>query len=163
MKIGFISDIHSNLEALNVAISSLEDAGAQRIFCLGDIVGYGANPRECIAIVREKCEIIVAGNHDWAAVGKTETTYFNAMAKATALWTSSQISAEQKLFLATLPLVRRERNFLLVHASNANPSDWRYILRSSQALADFSYFDKQISFIGHSHRPAIFAALRGDR
>ncbi len=158
MKIGFISDIHSNLEALTAALLTLELAGAQKVFCLGDIVGYGANPRECIAVVREKCEVIVAGNHDWAAVGKTETTYFNALAKIAALWTSSQISAEQKLFLATLPLVRKERNFSIVHASNANPADWRYILRPVQAQADFAHFDKAISFIGHSHRPAIFAA-----
>jgi len=87
MKIGVISDIHSNLEALEVMLKRLASEKAERIFCLGDIVGYGANPNECIELVRESAGVTVLGNHDAACTGHTAPDYFNSYARAAIDWT----------------------------------------------------------------------------
>ncbi|RKZ29136.1 metallophosphoesterase [bacterium] len=156
MKIGFLSDIHANLEALEVAIAILHSKNVDKIYCIGDIVGYGANPSRCINIMENECDGIVAGNHDWAAIGKTDITYFNMYGRKAILWTAKKLSPYQKSFLAELPLYLANRNWCIVHSTPIEPAKWHYVFTEAQALYQFNHFDEKICFIGHSHSPMIF-------
>ena len=99
MKIGFISDIHSNYDSLNVAIALLHSEGVDEIVCLGDVVGYGAEPGKCIEMVEKNANTVIAGNHDWACVGKTDITYFNKYGKSAVLWTSNILLPQERSYL----------------------------------------------------------------
>lgn len=156
MKIAFFSDVHSNLEALLAVKESLHDKGVQKSIFLGDSVGYGANPNECVEMVRDMSDAILAGNHDWAAAAKTPTDNFNQTARQAIQWTSCNLSCENKKFLFRLPLTG-EDEFLYVHGSPVKPDQWNYILNADAAGHAFSAFSGRICFVGHSHVPCIFA------
>ncbi len=161
MRIGFISDIHSNYEALDVAMSKLLSEDVDRVICLGDIVGYGADPSKCVDIVGERADVVLAGNHDWACVGKTDITYFTRYGRQAILWTSDALLPHQKTFLAQLNLFYTEDDWCAVHSTPQEPSRWQYILSSADAMRQFTHFRKKICFVGHSHIPGVFTD-RGD-
>lgn len=156
MKTAIISDVHSNLEALLVVKAEIDKANVDQIYCLGDIVGYNANPRECLKLIREMNAICVAGNHDYAAIGLTDIEYFNPHAKVAALWSGKQLQEEDKSYIKKLPLVRKIGNFTLVHATLREPELWGYILSTRDAQDCFSYQETPLCFIGHSHYPSVF-------
>lgn len=157
MKYGIISDVHANLEALLAVKESLEKDGVEEVIFLGDAVGYGANPNEVVEILSDWVKIFIAGNHDMAAVGFTDITYFNPYARQAILWTEKQLSFRNQAFLKSLPYVIKRGNNTFVHASLEEPKRWHYILSADKALWNFRLLDTPICFIGHSHCPLIFA------
>lgn len=156
MKYAIISDIHSNLEALRKALSIIDEKEVDEIICLGDIVGYGANPNECVDIVRERCSTIVLGNHDAAALNVSLAHDFNAIARKAVVWTSTTLNEVNRKFLSSLPLVERKPNILFVHSSPQSPEAWDYIIDSDDAFSAIRHFEEQICFIGHTHVPGIY-------
>ncbi len=157
MRIAVISDIHGNLEALNAVIDYLKDTGIKNIYCLGDIVGYGPNPNECVELIAQHARITVIGNHDHAVLGLTSTEYFNDFAKISTFWTNNALSQENRDFLSGLNFTHNFDDVLLVHATPSDPPMWHYILSELDARFEFDHFDKRICFIGHSHFPIIFS------
>lgn len=151
-----ISDVHGNLAALDAV---LEDVGMEtidQVWCLGDVVGYGPSPNECIDRLRDFPDhLCVAGNHDWAAISRISIAEFNPSAQVACRWTSEQLSPENSAFLADLPTRIVEGNFTLVHGSPREPI-WEYIIYPSTAQLNFQFFDTQLCFVGHTHAPAIF-------
>jgi predicted phosphodiesterase len=154
--IAIISDVHSNLEALQKAIELIKKRKVDRIVCLGDIVGYGANPKECIKIVNELTPHILMGNHDQAAADLRYTEKFTPYARAAAIWTYSTLSDSEKDMLVSLPLCLEIDGLTFVHASPHNPSEWNYIATEELAFENFHYMKTNICFIGHSHRAEIY-------
>ena len=156
MRYGIISDIHGNREALEVAVRYLESAALDAFICVGDIVGYGADPDQCLDIVRGLTDEIVAGNHDHAAVGLTDIENFNQHAKMAVLWTSEQLTLEHKNYLESLPMTLQLDEALVVHSTPHHPEKWFYLLTHFQFVAAFQQFTERICFIGHSHQPVVF-------
>lgn len=157
MKIAILSDIHSNLEALEAAFDYIDREHIKTVYCLGDIVGYGPNPNECIEIIRERCDQVLMGNHDYAAIGLANIEYFNDYAKASVYWTVSNLTGENTEYLRKLPFTYETDDFFLVHASPSEPSRWHYILSSEIAELEMKYFHQSVCFIGHSHVPVIYS------
>jgi len=158
LKIAVISDIHSNLEALTTALELIRSGGIETTVCLGDIVGYGANPNECVDLVREHCAVVVRGNHDAGVVDTRITDNFSRNARAAIFWTQSQLSAANLDFLASLPLTASLYGLLLVHASPHEPDRWHYIVDAWEARQAMHAFSGSGCFVGHSHVPGIFSA-----
>ena len=156
MRMAVISDIHGNLEALEAVLSYIDNNHIESVFCLGDIVGYGPNPNETVALIAERCAHVVIGNHDHAALGLTSTEYFNDFAKISTHWTSNNLSDENKNYLHALDFTYSADNLLAVHATPSAPQMWHYILSEVDAQHEFKFFDERICFIGHSHFPIIF-------
>ena len=103
MTVAIISDIHSNLEALKRTLEYIKESEIDTIYCLGDIVGYGPNPNECVNLVRDNCQVVLMGNHDYAAIGLANIQYFNEYAKISTYWTREQLTTENLEYLKTLP------------------------------------------------------------
>ena len=158
MTTALISDIHGNLEALDAVLAEIQARRPRRVLCLGDIVGYGASPNECLAKVRKHCELVLLGNHDAAASGGPEAARFNIYARVAAEWTAKTLTRENREYLQRLPLTSSEKSFYLVHASPACPRDWEYLLDRFDAEPQFHYFTEPICFIGHTHQPAVYMA-----
>jgi len=156
MKHLLFSDVHSNLEALEGLLAHISEEKPDKIFFLGDVVGYGANPSECLQTVADMADLCLAGNHDVAAAGILATTYFNPLAKEVIFWTQSQLSAEEIAYLKTLPVILQFPEFCLVHSSPWQPDQWNYIITKKDAADNFPYFSSSLCFIGHSHRAEIF-------
>jgi len=156
MKTALLSDVHANLEALQAVLQIVDERGADRILCLGDVVGYGASPNECLDLIRELSDMVLLGNHDSAASGGGEAARFNPNAKAAALWTAKVLTPQNREFLRGLSLTRPIDPYLYVHASPAAPRDWEYIFDRFDAEPQFQFFTEHACFIGHTHQPAIF-------
>ncbi len=156
MRYGIFSDIHANWEALESVLRAFKKENIDSYFCVGDVVGYGANPGECIKAVQDIRAVCVAGNHDWAVVNKTDIRYFNAMAKAAVEWTKRSLNKEERNFLEKLELVYRSDDFILVHGTLQEPQFFHYLIESIQAKEMFALMDRNVSFVGHSHMPGIF-------
>jgi predicted phosphodiesterase len=158
LRYAIISDIHSNLEALQAVLKTIEQENIDKIVCLGDVVGYGPYPNECIGLVQQHCEIILTGNHDFACIENSELFYFNQYAAKAVEWTVTVLAKENLDYLAKLPLVGNIDHFFLVHSSPFEPQSWDYILSLDDAEFNFSKFDNndQVCFIGHSHHPVIY-------
>lgn len=161
MQYAIISDIHSNLEALQAALDHIDTLNVDGIVCLGDVVGYGPNPNECIELVQLRCQNTVKGNHDAAAVDLMEAVYMNKLAREAAVWTHDKLTPASKEFLTKLPLVTSIPNATLVHASPHEPEEWHYIMNGLDAEMAFHHFDTPVCFIGHSHRPAVYSTKNG--
>ena len=155
MKIAVLSDIHSNLQALKSALLLVDTIEVDAVYCLGDVVGYGANPNESVEIVRKRCTAVVKGNHDFAAVDLSHAEYFTSPGKVAASWTHKILSPENRDYLANLPMVKVEGECTLVHASPDAPEEWHYVLSMGIAAEQFSHFKTQLCLIGHTHVPAI--------
>ena len=160
MKYAILSDIHANLEALETALARCRELAVDSYLSLGDIVGYNANPHECLEIMRSlPVAAFVKGNHDeYASNGDTVMAGFNPHAKSAVLWTQNMLSEEEQAFLAGLPYKMQVRGtpFTAVHASLDSPSEWGYIFDIHQAMDNFSYQYTQICFCGHSHVPIAY-------
>jgi diadenosine tetraphosphatase ApaH/serine/threonine PP2A family protein phosphatase len=155
MRIGIISDIHANLPALEAVLSALRDARADVIYCLGDTIGYGPFPNECVDLARRHCSIVLKGNHDSGLVGETEVEDFNHYGLVAIRWSQERVTAENKKFLESLPLVAVENGVTLAHASPSRPDEWSYILTLRAARDNFPAFTTNLCFIGHTHVPAV--------
>ena len=153
MRYLIISDIHSNLAAFEAVLA---DAGSfDKVWCLGDVVGYGPDPNECVERLRDLDHVCVVGNHDWAALGKMDTEDFNPTAKRACHWTREQLSPSSLEYLEALPKSLVEEDFTLVHGSPRQPI-WEYILYPSIAEANFECFDTRFCLVGHTHVPIIY-------
>jgi predicted phosphodiesterase len=159
MRCAIISDIHANLTAFQAVLQDIEARGGfQRIWCLGDIVGYGPDPKECIELLRQYDHICVAGNHDWGAIGKIDVDDFNSEAAAACRWTGQQLDQQGVDYLANLPLVTSEGDFTLAHGSPREPI-WEYLVSTHVARFSFNYFQTKFCLVGHSHVPMMFELL----
>ena len=156
MRYGIFGDIHGNYDALQAVLESLEKEQVDVLICLGDVVGYGAEPRECIAKVKELGCVVLAGNHDHAAIERLDVEFFNAFAKQAALWTRSQLTDEDKSFLASLGFVDHHEHFACVHGSLHGPELFNYIATIFDAELSFEALDKPVLFYGHTHIPLTF-------
>ncbi|MFC2066793.1 metallophosphoesterase family protein [Chloroflexota bacterium] len=156
MRYAIIADIHANLAAFKAVLDDIaRRGGVKAIWCLGDIVGYGPDPRRCIELLRQRNHICVAGNHDWAAAGKIDTSGLNPDAAAACHWTAEQLSPQDIEYLENLPPVIHRDDFTLVHGSPRD-SIWEYILSPSAAEVNFSFFKSKFCLVGHSHMPLVF-------
>jgi predicted phosphodiesterase len=158
MMYAIISDIHGNLEALHSALRYIESYQGKidKVICLGDIVGYGADPGECIRVTRDLSDIILAGNHDFAVCEQTSIEDFNLYAKEAVLWSRDALNEKEINFLKSLPLKYEEKNIDFVHSSLHRPESWRYLINTSDTYIDFQLLEKKILFVGHTHVPVMF-------
>ena len=148
-----LSDIHSNSEALKAV---LDDASpVDQVWCLGDVVGYGPDPNGCVELLRAFPHRCIAGNHDWATLGKLDLRDFNPDARDANLWNRQELTPENLAYLEARPEKLVEGDFTLIHGSPRYPI-WEYIIYASTAQVNFQHFDTQICFAGHTHAPMIF-------
>ena len=161
MRYAIIADIHSNLAAFTTVLGDIEQkGGVDEVWCLGDIVGYGPDPHQCIELLQRYNHVCVAGNHDWAAIGKLETSWFNPLAATACQWTAQQLSPDDIEYLESLPTTIEKDDFLLVHGSPMDPI-LEYIISTSIAARNFAYFQSTFCLVGHSHMPVVFKAEGG--
>lgn len=156
MRIAVISDIHANLEALQAALGIISAKHADEIICLGDTLGYGASPNECLELVRSVCKCILLGNHDEAAVDLSKSEYFNRYARAAAEWTHKQLTRENAEFIKGLPSSIEYAGLSFAHSSPFEPEEWHYVVSEDDARMNFPFFSAPICFIGHSHTPGVY-------
>ncbi len=155
MRYGLFSDVHSNFEALEAVLRSLAKEKVQKYICVGDIIGYAANPNECLDRVRELGAVVVAGNHDLAAVGHPILYRLYDPSREAAEWTADQLTEENKTWIRTLPFVSQEGTATLIHGSLFEPEAFHYIHEPSEIEQNFSLMETPLCFIGHSHFPWI--------
>jgi predicted phosphodiesterase len=157
VKYGILGDIHANLEALQTVIEFAEGQGVKQFLSVGDIVGYGANPKECIEIVNELNIPVVAGNHDYAVAGKLDVEFFNSYAKQAVLWTREAIGKDWLEWLSNIKLVNVYNEIItLVHGSLNFPDMFDYIQTSYDAHLSLEMLKTRVCFLGHSHVPISF-------
>jgi predicted phosphodiesterase len=164
MRIAVIADIHANLEALESVLGRIAELTVDDIVCLGDIVGYNANPNECVDIIRSKKIVSVLGNHDVAVSGREEPDRFNALAQSAVFWTREHLTLENRLFLRNLPPETWVGDFILVHGSIHDTN--RYLLSRDAAVDNFHLLaglsgDLKLCFFGHTHISMAFIDLQG--
>ena len=159
MRYAFLGDIHGNTEALEAVIAAIREENINKVVCLGDVVGYGAEPVRCVELIRDlKCDVI-AGNHDWAAVGKVSIDCFNAYAKAAAMWTREKLPQEHKDWILGLPLIMNYPDCSVAHGTFHQPEAFNYIQTVFDAQQSFEALKKlggRLGFLGHSHVPVGF-------
>ena len=161
MRIAILGDVHSNLPAFEAVLRHAEAAGPlDALWCVGDTVGYGPHPNECIDLLRRYKHRTVAGNHDLAACGRMGTEEFNGAAATAAQWTGEQLTPESRSFLEELPMVVTDGDFTLVHGSLRWP-EWEYLLSSEQAQHQFELQQTPYSIVGHSHLPFVCVEEEG--
>ncbi len=156
MRFAIFGDIHSNLEALEAVLADARDAGCTHYVCLGDVVGYNANPHECVEIVRSLECPVVKGNHDEQASIETDLDGFNPLAEEAINWTREHLAEEDKVWLRDLRMVRQVRDFTIVHATLDTPGKWGYVFNQLDATASFNYQHTNICFYGHTHAPRAY-------
>jgi diadenosine tetraphosphatase ApaH/serine/threonine PP2A family protein phosphatase len=162
LRAAVLSDIHSNRQALGAVLGAVEDAGVAEIWCLGDIVGYGADPDACAALVRERCDACLVGNHDLALLGAIDVASFSGTAAAAIEWTRENASEETLDFLASLEPSGAREGIGLFHASPRDPI-WEYVLSTEQAEAGLDAQRQRVGLIGHSHIALFFVRPAGVR
>lgn len=156
MKYAVIADIHSNLEALEVVLADAKAQQCTHYCCIGDVVGYGANPRECLEIVRSMGMPCVKGNHDEYCSMDETLEGFNPHAAEAVQWTRQQLSPEDRQWLRDLKYVRLVASFSMVHATLDVPQRWGYVFDKLAAAASFTYQNTSVCFFGHTHVPVAF-------
>jgi diadenosine tetraphosphatase ApaH/serine/threonine PP2A family protein phosphatase len=157
MRIAVLSDVHSNLEALLAVLHACNNEQINEYICLGDIVGYGADPNDCVSLIHDLTTHIVAGNHDHGVCELTNIVYFNDVAQKAIEWSKQVMDKKHIRFLASLPLVIEHRDIVFVHAAPSFPDSWNYILSMNDAMREFGFFEQQCCFVGHSHQPVVFS------
>ncbi len=159
MRYAIFTDIHANLEALKAVLGKIDEIAQEEpideIWFLGDLVGYGPNPNDCIVMLRERTNVMIAGNHDWAAVGKIDLEDFSAAARISAEWTAKELTEEHRTFLSDLPERLEIGDCTLVHGSPYGPL-WEYLTSEMLAERSFRHFSSRYCFVGHTHIPVIF-------
>ncbi len=161
MRIAVLSDIHANLEALTRCLERAEQAGADAIYCLGDIVGYNADPSECLKRVRSRCDGIVIGNHDAVVAGREKIGTLPPDGQTAVREHREQLSDVQIDFLASLPLKLQAEGCTFVHAAPGTPSDWKRLRSYPAARDQFKHFGTDVCFVGHTHVPSVVADKLG--
>jgi predicted phosphodiesterase len=156
MRCAILADIHANLQALEAVLADAREYGCEEFHCLGDVVGYNANPSECLEIVRELPGVCVLGNHDAAAAGMGPLDYFSSLARTSLEWTREELNAGQKEWLAALRPTRQIRRNTLVHATLDSPTSWAYIRTAAAAEMSLACQRTPLAFFGHTHVPGIF-------
>jgi predicted phosphodiesterase len=156
MRVAVISDIHSNLPALEAVLAAIDESGPDEVWCLGDVVGYAAQPDECTAAVRERCDVCLLGNHDLAVLGELDISSFSSAAAEAAEWTRENASEESLDFLRSLEPQGEREGVALYHASPRDPI-WEYVLSLEQAEQCMDVQERRLSLIGHSHVALFFA------
>jgi len=160
MKYGVLGDIHGNITALELAVSRLRALGARHFISVGDVVGYGAAPQECIEVLRELGAHVVQGNHDAAVAGTLELTYFNQYAKDAALWTRGRLNSKEVAWLHGLPLAIELEHCAVAHGSFHQPERFDYILGTEDAEPSLDALRQRVCFVGHSHVPITVLRLK---
>jgi predicted phosphodiesterase len=160
LHLAIISDIHSNLPALEAVLAAIDDAELEEIWCLGDVVGYGAQPDECTRLVADRCSLCLVGNHDLAVLDELDVSSFSPAAAAAVRWTREEAAAETLDFLRDLQPADEGREVALYHASPRDPV-WEYVLWPDQAAECIAVQAQRVSLIGHSH-VALFFAVPAD-
>src|SRR5512132_237654 len=150
MRIALLSDVHGNLPAFEAVLGDVEAESAEEVWCLGDLVGYGAEPDECVQLARDRCDLSLAGNHDLVVTGDIPISDFSSSAAAAARWTQETIGDETMAFLKGLKPADPGREPALYHASPRDPV-WEYVLSTWQAEERFDVMDARVAAVGHSH------------
>jgi predicted phosphodiesterase len=161
MRIALFGDIHANLEALEAVLQDASQQGVTDYVCLGDIVGYNADPAACLEIVRQMNCPTIKGNHDEDAAGSHSLEAMNPVAAQALEWTRKQLSAEQRQWLSQLRMVRQVADFTVVHSTLDQPTHWNYVTNRFDAMSNFSYQFTQVCFHGHTHVPRVY--LKSDK
>jgi predicted phosphodiesterase len=156
MKYAILGDIHANLEALTVVLEDCKKQKVTHYCCVGDVVGYNPNPKECLSIVRELNMPCVKGNHDEYCSTDNELLGFNPQAAVAVKWTRDRLSDEDKQWLADLKFKRPVESFTIVHSTLDTPDKWGYVFDKLAAAASMSYQNTAICFFGHTHVPLAF-------
>ena len=172
MRYVLISDIHGNLEALQAVLQLFRKLEPYQLYCLGDVVGYGADPQACLTTLQEEANLILAGNHDLAVAGLITSESFNRMASEVVQWTRRALEEEDLQSLSSLPLVYVDGDYLFTHASPINPMEFPYVRTLDDVAEIFSSIGQRFCFVGHTHLPVLVAMrektgaleiLRGNR
>jgi predicted phosphodiesterase len=163
MRFAIFSDTHGNLEALEAVLADACKRKCTHFVCLGDIVGYNANPHECVERIRELDCPTVKGNHDEQASLSLSTSDFNELAERAIQWTRDNLTEEDKQWLRELPLQKKVRDFTIVHATLDTPAQWGYVFNNLDAAASFTYQHTTVCFFGHTHVPMVFIRDEGVR
>ncbi len=156
MRFAVLSDIHGNLEALEAVLADARAQECTHFVCLGDVVGYNANPSDCVRLIQELECPVVKGNHDEQASLSASTEGFNELAEEAIGWTREHLTAADKRWLADLRLTRQVRDFTIVHATLDTPQQWGYVFNDLDAIASFTYQHTSLCFFGHTHWPTAF-------
>jgi predicted phosphodiesterase len=156
VKIGILSDIHGNLEALEAVLAELDHENVERVLCLGDVVGYGPDPNACLDRVMETMDVVLAGNHDHGTVGLTPIHAFNDNARQAVEWTRTVIREDLAEVLSGLQLVHEEGLLLALHATPAEPAKWHYLMSETEIETNLAAMTLPLCFVGHSHLPLAF-------
>ncbi len=156
MRYAVIADIHANLEALEVVLADSKEQKCTHYCCVGDVVGYNANPKECLDIVRTMGMPVVKGNHDEYCSSEEDLEGFNPHAAEAVNWTRKQLSTEDRQWLRDLKYVRLVASFSMVHATLDGPQRWGYVFDKLAAAASFTYQNTAVCFFGHTHVPVAF-------
>jgi diadenosine tetraphosphatase ApaH/serine/threonine PP2A family protein phosphatase len=151
-----LSDIHANLEALRAVLTDA-DGRADDVLCLGDVVGYGADPGPCVDLIASRARALVTGNHERAVAGRLDMSWFNRYARAAAEWTREHVDTDCTAYLDRLPLTADVEDATLVHASPRHPDEWEYLVTEDDGLTAFEAFATRLCFVGHSHVPAMWS------
>ena len=161
VRYGILSDIHSNLEALETALDAVKEVDI--LVSPGDVVGYGPNPNECCDLIREKNAVIVLGNHDAAVVGSMSLDWFNPFARDAAEWTQRRLTPANRAFLEGLPLIHRSEHFVMVHAALSLPEQFDYITSAWEAGPTFAEMQAEtLCLIGHTHLAEFYTQRIGE-
>jgi predicted phosphodiesterase len=161
MKYAIIADIHANLEAFNTVLADIKTQNCTHVACLGDVVGYNANPKECLDIVRGMNIPVVKGNHDEYCSTENDLEGFNPHAAEAINWTRDQLTPDDRQWLRELKYMRLVTSFTLVHATLDQPQRWGYVFDKLAAAASFTYQNTAICFFGHTHVPLAFVRDAG--
>jgi len=156
MRFAIFSDLHANLEALEAVLQDAHAKDCTHYVCLGDLVGYNANPHECVEIARSRECPVVKGTHDEQACLTESTRDFNALAERAITWTRENLPAEDKQWLSELRMTRQVRDFTIVHATLDTPHEWGYVFNNLDAVASFTYQHTTVCFFGHTHVAGAF-------
>jgi diadenosine tetraphosphatase ApaH/serine/threonine PP2A family protein phosphatase len=150
MRVAVVSDIHANLPALEAVLAAIDEEAPDELWCLGDLVGYGPDPNECVALVRGRADVCLSGNHDLAVLGELPIEDFSPDAATSALWSASVLDDSSRRFLAPLPSFARRDQAQLFHGSARDPV-WEYVLTEEAASASLALTDAPVVLVGHSH------------
>ena len=156
MRYAIIADIHANLEAFNTVLADTKAQKCTHYACLGDVVGYNANPKECLDMVRAMNMPVVKGNHDEYCSSETDLEGFNPHAQEAINWTRNQLTEDDRKWLRDLRYIRLVASFSIVHATLDGPQKWGYVFDKLAAAASFTYQNTSVCFFGHTHVPVAF-------
>ena len=162
MRYGILGDIHGNISALDAVLAAFARDGVERVISVGDVVGYGAAPRECIARVREIGAVVVKGNHDAACVGEIDIRYFNNHARDAVRWTRGVLEDDDCAWLAALPMTADLEHCSVAHGTYHRPELFDYIQSTTDADPSLDLLQLPVCFVGHTHVPVTLMRLRDD-